>query len=240
MKYILIAVAVLFAIWLLFAIIRVASTVKSGELQEKLDEKRAARQQSRATDEITFTANQIVPRIKNTAFLDALRQNDVPDEQLPVYQEIAGGLIATYAFETDDAFIAATPPLIASSIGQTDSLSELAFKNLKRQLTNVRLGAIGQNDTSDTNVFSISAGNHMEPCFLLSNNFWNGKSTEFAGEPVAAVPNRDTLLFCDSHSKQSIDALRELTNNHYDPNETHSLSKRLLVWRNNQWHEFEE
>ena len=237
-KYLLVAAGVLFAIWLLVAIVRVASAVKSGEFQEKLDEKRAARQQSKG--EFSFTADQLVPRIKNTAFLAALKMNEVPSEQMPVYQELAGGLITTYAFETDDTFVAATPPLIASSIGHTEGLGELAFQNLKRQLTNVKLGAIGKNDSPELNVFSISTGNHMEPCFLLSNKFWNGKSTEFAGDPVATVPNRDTLLFCDSDSQQSVQALRELTNSHYDPNETHALSERLLVWRNNQWHDFDE
>ncbi|MEM7478655.1 MAG: hypothetical protein AAF483_27035 [Planctomycetota bacterium] len=60
-------------------------------------------------DPIEPSPSVIVPRIKHLEFLDSLREMEIPEEQLPICEPLAGELLVTYAYDLPDMFAMVTP-----------------------------------------------------------------------------------------------------------------------------------
>ncbi|MEM7478578.1 MAG: hypothetical protein AAF483_26645, partial [Planctomycetota bacterium] len=63
----------------------------------------------KSPDPIEPSAAAIVPRIKHLEFVESLREMEIPREQMPISEPIAGELLVTYAYDLPDMFAMVTP-----------------------------------------------------------------------------------------------------------------------------------
>jgi uncharacterized protein YtpQ (UPF0354 family) len=176
----------------------------------------------------TLDRSQIVPRIKNTQFTAALRDAGVPEDQMPITEPLTADLLVTYAFDLPDTFVMATPNHLAELGIDPASLRDLAIENVKRQIPGISLQQSGS-------VFRAATGNNLDACTLLSRNIWTEHAQRMKGKLVAAVPNRDIILFCDSEAEDGMLAMREITKQAFDAGGTHALTLTFLEWSHNGW-----
>jgi uncharacterized protein YtpQ (UPF0354 family) len=172
--------------------------------------------------------SQIVPRIKNTQFLPTLKAAGVPDEQLPVIEPLVADLIVTYAFDLPESFVMATPQLLANAGVERSALRQLAIENLRRQIPAINLQQAGS-------VYRAAIGNNLDACALLSERFWNSEADKLAGTLVAAVPNRDLVLFCDGESADGLKEMSKIVDEAYHSADTHALTREKLQWSETGW-----
>ena len=172
--------------------------------------------------------SQIVPRIKNTQFTAALASAGVPQDQMPITEPLVADLLVTYAFDLPSTFIMATPSHLSELGIEPASLRNLAIENIKCQIPNISLQQSGS-------VFRAATGNNLDACTLLSRNLWTNHAQQMNGKLVAAVPNRDMVLFCDSDSEDGIRQMREITEQAFEAGGTHALTKTFLIWSGDGW-----
>jgi uncharacterized protein YtpQ (UPF0354 family) len=175
----------------------------------------------------------LVPRIKTHQFTKALRDMDIPADQMPYTEPLVADLLVAYAFDLPDLFMMASREAIANLGVPKADLRKLALTNLKRQLPEIGVAEHGP-------VRRVVTGENLEACILLASKFWDEIAGETDGEVVAVVPTRDDLLFCGSESEEGVDALRIVAEELVGEGDTHALSDRLLVWRDGWWAEFDE
>jgi uncharacterized protein YtpQ (UPF0354 family) len=82
----------------------------------------------------------------------------------------------------------------------------------------------------------IADGNY-EASLLLFSDLWAREREKLRGEPVAAVPARDLLLFADSADADAVAQLRQLAAK-MRAEATYSLTDRLFVLREDRWEPF--
>ena len=72
-----------------------------------------------------------------------------------------------------------------------DELRAIAMDNLRRRAT-------GRMVTGSDGLYLISAGGNIDASLILLDEVWKDARLQFAGEPLIAVPDRNTLIACDS------------------------------------------
>jgi uncharacterized protein YtpQ (UPF0354 family) len=173
----------------------------------------------------------LVPRIKTLEFTAALKELNVPEDQLPFTEPLVADLLVAYAFDLPGMFAMANGASISELGIAPGEVRSLAIANLKRQLRE-----IGYEE--DGPVRRIVTGENLEACMLLIDDLWNHIAAETASEVVVAVPSRDVVLFCSSRSTEGIAALHQLSIEVLKKESTHALTDQLLVWRDGRWAEF--
>jgi uncharacterized protein YtpQ (UPF0354 family) len=173
----------------------------------------------------------LVPRIKTLQFTAALKEMDIPQDQLPYTEPLVADLLVSYAFDLPGMFQMASGAAIAELGIRPDEARSLAVANLKRQLPQ-----IGSADHGP--IRRVVTGENLEACTLLAGPFWEQVAADMPGEVVVAVPSRDVLLFCSSRSTEGIALLRALSAEVLQKESTHALTDRLFVWRGGLWEEF--
>jgi uncharacterized protein YtpQ (UPF0354 family) len=78
----------------------------------------------------------------------------------------------------------------------------------------------------------------LDACTLLSKNLWQNHAQKMKGRLVAAVPNRDLVLFCDSESQDGLREMREITDQAFEAGGTHALTTTFLEWTGDGWKAF--
>ena len=155
------------------------------------------------------------------------------EDQLPYTEPLVGELIVAYAFDFPALFQMASHASIKELGLEKDEIREVAVANLKKKLPEIGFRASGP-------IRQIVTGETLEACTLLATNFWNQIAQETDGYPVVAVPHRDVVMFTSSRSEEGLKALRKIAGEIYSEQETHSLTDRLIAWRNGRWVEFSE
>lgn len=173
----------------------------------------------------------IVPRIKTLQFTAALKELNIPEDQLPYTEPLVADLLITYAFDLPGMFQMASGAAIAEIGIRPEEARSLAIANLKRQLPQ-----IGSQENGP--IQRIVTGDNLEACTLLAGPYWDQVAAQTPGEVVVAVPSRDVVFFCSSRSSEGIAMLRARSAERLQQESTHGLTDRLLVWRNGMWEEF--
>lgn len=175
----------------------------------------------------------IVPRIKHSNFLDILRGKIKNEDSLPATEPLVADLLITYAFDLPETF-QMVRLMDVRQMGLTPGqLRATAIANLKRQL-----GAIGR--VGEPPLLKVVTGHNLEACLLLVDDFWTGLAGKIPPEIVVGVPTRDVLLITTSAStKGGIERLRDAVTEAQTGDNTHWLTKRLLVRRAEKWEVFE-
>ena len=175
----------------------------------------------------------IVPRIKHTNFLAILRDKIKNEDSLPATEPLVADLLVTYAFDLPESFQMVRVADVRQMGLSPEQLRATAIANLKAQLGNI--GRAGEPP-----LLKVVTGNNLEACVLLVDDFWAGLAGKIPPEVVVGVPTRDVLLITTSASaKGGIQMLREAINGAQTGDNTHWLTKHLLVRRADKWEIFE-
>jgi uncharacterized protein YtpQ (UPF0354 family) len=140
------------------------------------------------------SAEDIVPRLRSKSWLAAVRKQ-VPEEQLPMHEPLAGEVLVTYAFDLPEHFVLVSPPRLQRLGLAAHDLRATAVQNMKS-----RLGKVAVRDLDL--FYAVEVQNDLEACVVLLDNFWaQVEGGMIEGDIIAATPCRNGLLFCSADSE---------------------------------------
>jgi len=120
------------------------------------------------------------------------------------------------------------------TVEHPSTLAELrgqALENLKSVLPGVALqGGEG--------TYMVTAGGDFEASLLLLDDFWRQVEHLVEGDPVAAVPSRDVLVFTGARSEDGLGRVRAIVAE-VSKGSAYLISPTLLVRRDGRWEAFE-
>lgn len=176
----------------------------------------------------------IIPIVKDRGWLDEIRQSMQQlrgtEGQDKVYDDLNDELVVVYAIDTPSNIAYLNPEELESLGVQRDELRALAVRNLRGLLPGIE---VHRGDL----VNMITADGNYEASLLLFADLWEREREKFRGEPVAAVPARDLLLFADSANPDAVAQLRQLAMK-MRAEASYALTDRLFVLREGQWQLF--
>lgn len=170
-------------------------------------------------------------RIKHTDFLKALQAHGVPPEQMPVTRPLCGDLIVSYAFDTPEQFVMATPALLKSAGIAPQEVHDLALQALHRQVLAYGVRLIEDEGAYLLRIAPEETSTHLEASCLLLDGIWDLLRDEIKpqGELLACVPTRDFFFVLDSAKPESHAHTLELARQLQDKDGVHGLSLQLMA-----------
>lgn len=173
----------------------------------------------------------IIPIVKDRGWLEEIRQSmqrmGSGKAQENVYEDINDALIVVYAIDTPSNIAYLSPDELESLGVQREDLRALAVRNLRGLLPGIE---VHRGDL----VNMITADGNYEASLLLFADLWEREREKLRGEPVAAVPARDLLLFADSANPDAVAQLKQLALK-MRAEATYALTDRLFVLREGNW-----
>jgi hypothetical protein len=180
-----------------------------------------------------YRAENLTVRIKHTDFIQVLQAHGVPPAQMPVTRPLCGELLLSYAFDTPEQFVMATPPLLAQAgldvadLGPLDQRVQANFKGaISAQLTRKSPGLMG-----------VRTGHDLEAVMLVLDGFWSGHVRSLVqGDMVVCAPRRDVVLVADTAVPGALDALQaEALRAFHATQDAHALSLQMMHWTDAGW-----
>lgn len=173
----------------------------------------------------------IIPIVKDRDWLEEIRLSmqrmGSGKVQENVYEDINDALIVVYAIDTPSNIAYLSPDELESLGVQREDLRALAVRNLRGLLPGIE---VHRGDL----VNMITADGNYEASLLLFADLWEREREKLRGEPVAAVPARDLLLFADSANPDAVAQLKQLASK-MRAEATYALTDRLFVLREGNW-----
>ena len=173
----------------------------------------------------------IIPIVKDRGWLEEIRLSmqrmGSGKAQENVYEDINDALIVVYAIDTPSNIAYLSPDELESLGVQREDLRALAVRNLRGLLPGIE---VHRGDL----VNMITADGNYEASLLLFADLWEREREKLRGEPVAAVPARDLLLFADSANPDAVAQLKQLASK-MRAEATYALTERLFVLREGNW-----
>lgn len=172
----------------------------------------------------------IIPVVKDRAWLveieTSMRQMG-REGQDKVYEHLNDDLVVVYAIDTPSNIAYLSPEELVRLGVERDALRALAVRNLRGLLPGIEV-------QRGEMLNMITADGNYEASLLLFPDLWEREREKLRGEPVAAVPARDLLLFADSADAEAVAQLRQLAAKMREE-AAYSLTDRLFVLREGQW-----
>lgn len=173
----------------------------------------------------------IIPIVKDRGWLEEIRLSmqrmGSGKAQENVYEDINDALIVVYAIDTPSNIAYLSPDELESLGVQREDLRALAVRNLRGLLPGIE---VHRGDL----VNMITADGNYEASLLLFADLWEREREKLRGEPVAAVPARDLLLFADSANPDAVAQLKQVASK-MRAEATYALTERLFVLREGNW-----
>lgn len=172
----------------------------------------------------------IIPVVKDRAWLieiEASMRQMGGEGQDKVYEHLNDDLVVVYAIDTPSNIAYLNPEELARLGVERDALRALAVRNLRGLLPGIEV-------QRGEKLNMITADGNYEASLLLFSDLWEREREKLRGEPVAAVPARDLLLFADSADAEAVAQLRQLAAKMREE-AAYSLTDRLFVLREGQW-----
>ncbi|HLK75535.1 MAG TPA: hypothetical protein VKU77_18010 [Streptosporangiaceae bacterium] len=174
----------------------------------------------------------ILPLIKRIEPQSMYPPASVPDTDLPVTEQLAGGLLVAYVFDMPGMFrylSAATCSLLHLT---TDDLRPLAVRNLTRRRARPQIKG------APAAAMLVLDGD-LEASLLLVDHLWEQIGTQLPGDLIAAVPSRDTLFITSSQEPGGTAALTRAVDAVWRKSEDRLLLTRSLLIRDGRsWSPF--
>ncbi len=200
-------------------------------IEQIIDQYAAALIESATRGDQELLAENIVPVIKDTAWLaEVARVTSEHGQDSPpaLYtRAFTEGLVVVYAEDTPTNIRYVGRADIEEIGVADDSIVELSIENLLGRLPEIQVhGSDG--------LYMVTAGGYFEPSLMLVDDMWNADNFDVQGETVVCVPARDTLLVTGSQDEDNLDKLVEISEEIYAES-PYRLTTRLYVWRRGGW-----
>lgn len=172
----------------------------------------------------------IIPVVKDRAWLaeiEASMRQMGGEGQDKVYEHLNDDLVVVYAIDTPSNIAYLNPEELVRLGVEREALRALAVRNLRGLLPGIE---VQRGDKLNM----ITADGNYEASLLLFSDLWEREREKLRGEPVAAVPARDLLLFADSADVDAVAQLRQLAAK-MRQEAAYALTDRLFVLREGQW-----
>jgi uncharacterized protein YtpQ (UPF0354 family) len=147
--------------------------------------------------------------------------------QEKIHEDINDELVVVYAIDTPSNIAYINADELESLGVERDQLRALAVRNLRGLLPKIEV------QRGEKLSMVIADGNY-EASLLLFSDLWARESERMRGEPVAAVPARDLLIFADSADAEAVAYLRQLAAK-MRAEASYGLTDRLFVLRDDRW-----
>ena len=148
---------------------------------------------------------------------------------LPVFDHFVGDLHLRYVFD-DPRFVQAlrARDLVRLRVDRSDlpGLVVANYRKLYPDLTVIE---------PEPGLGVIIKGGELEPTVLLDADFWNDQTKRAGGPLIAAVPERDQVLFTKAEPKQNIELLKHRVVGAFEKAGKQALSNTVLAWRDGRW-----
>ena len=173
----------------------------------------------------------IIPIVKDRGWLEEIRQSmrqlHGTEGQDKVYEDLNDDLVVVYAIDTPSNIAYLNPEELERLDVQNEELRPLAVRNLRGLLPGIE---VHRGDL----INMVTADGNYEASLLLFADLWEREREKLRGEPVAAVPARDLLLFADSANADAVSQLKQLAAK-MRAEATYALTDRLFVLREGRW-----
>ena len=173
----------------------------------------------------------IIPIVKDRGWLEEIRQSmlrmGVEKPQDKVYEDLNEEIVVVYAIDTPSNIAYLDPDGLQELGVEREELRSLAVRNLRGLLPRIEVHRGDQ-------VSMITADGNYEASLLLFADLWEREREKLRGDPVAAVPARDLLLFADSADAEAIARLAQLAMKMHQE-ATYALTGKLFVLRDGRW-----
>jgi hypothetical protein len=148
---------------------------------------------------------------------------------LPMFDYFVGDLHLRYVFD-DPRFV------------QAMRVRDLARLGLKRADLAALVVANYRNLYPDLTVLQpepglgvVTKGGQLEPTVLLDAAFWDDQAKRAGGPLIAAIPERDSVLFTKAEPRQNIELLKHRAVVMFEKAGKQALSRTVLAWREGRW-----
>lgn len=180
-----------------------------------------------------LSAGQFTARVKHLAFVQALAQNGVPQDQMPLTRPLCGELLEVYAFDTPTQFVFATPALMKEVGIPTADAETLALHNMELEIKRHGLRLIEDGGSHMLRVGPEEAETHLDAACLLAEGIWTmlAETTEPKGELLLMAPTRDFLIALDSAKPETHANAFAFAKHAMALERVHALSLQLMVRR---------
>jgi len=182
-------------------------------------------------------ATLIVPRIKPTNFLAALRDIGTSPGDTPITEPLVADLVVAYALDLGETFEMVCPHHCQTLGIAHSQLRSIAIDNLRKQV-----GDLDYEDLAGGKLpvplWSITSGNDLEACLVMLDDFWSSMARRVPGDMVVGLPARNALVITSTQSPATVQLLREVVMETHRRATNHSLTLHLLVRRGSGWEVF--
>lgn len=182
-------------------------------------------------------SSRIVPRIKHTNFLAALRDIGTGPSDTPITEPLMADLVVAYAIDLGETFEMVCPHHCQTLGIAHSQLRSIAIDNLRKQV-----GDLDYEDLAEGKLpvplWSITSGNDLEACLVLLDDFWASMASRIPGDMVVGVPARNALVVTSTQSPATVQLLRDVVAETHRRATNHSLTLNLLVRRGRGWEIF--
>jgi uncharacterized protein YtpQ (UPF0354 family) len=176
------------------------------------------------------SAEAIIPVVKDRAWLQevetSVRQMG-GEAQGKVFEDLNEALVVVYAIDTPSNIAYLNPSELDGLGVQREDLRTLAVRNLRGLLPGIQI-------QSGEKLSMVVADGNYEASLLLFPDLWARASEKLRGQPVAAVPARDLLIFADSADAEAVAQLRQLAAKLREE-ATYALTDRVFILRDDRW-----
>jgi uncharacterized protein YtpQ (UPF0354 family) len=154
---------------------------------------------------------------------------DVRREEAPVLRDYGANLLVAYVVDLGNMFTYIQERDLATAGIDADQLHVEAVNNLRRlahgRVTIRQAGAVS----------ALFFDGNFEASLILLDELWDRDLRQYhGGRPVAALPARDVLCFCDASSPAGIAELRAVVGRVF-PKGDHLLTDALLRRQGTTW-----
>lgn len=200
-------------------------------LQDIMNQYAAALLESVTREDSELLAENIVPVIKDAAWLAEITRVTAEQGQESgpnlFTRPVVEGLIVVYAEDTPSNIRYVGQTDIEGAGVDLDELAALAIDNLVQRLPQIEThGGDG--------LYMVTAGGIYEPSLLLIDDMWNADNFEVRGEIVVSVPARDVLLVSGADDAENLARVAAFAEEIHAES-PYRLTTNLYVWRDGAW-----
>jgi hypothetical protein len=185
---------------------------------------------SARASESTDVLKHLLPVIKTRGWLEttsrqlkSIAQPDKVAESEPLHRDLTGDLVLVFAQDDVEGMRFVTRGMLTQlRLHDEAALEQGVLDNLAARLGELKIA--GKNGR-----YRLEFDNFYEASLALLASRWRDR-VAIDGDPVIAIPARNTLLVCGSRDRDSIDSLRKYADSISDQ-AAYGLSKQLYTLR---------